>query len=93
MEGKPPPMKRFRVHLRPDRIDALRTLSKRRGTSMSELVREGVDRVLEGMPPEENPLSGIIGTFHSGLGDLSEKHDEVLPKMIHEENQGDTLVH
>jgi hypothetical protein len=81
-------MKRFQVYLRPDQIDVLRTLSKRRGTSMSELVREGVDRILEELPPEENPLLDIIGIFDSGVGDLSEIHDEALANIVREENQG-----
>jgi hypothetical protein len=82
-------MKRpLQVYLRSDQMDALRSLSKRRGESMAELVREGVDRILEELPPEENPLLDIIGIFDSGVGDLSEKHDEVLADMIREENQG-----
>ena len=80
-------MKRFQVYLRSDQIDALRSLSNRRGISMAQLVREGVDRILEEMSFEEKSLMGIIGTFHSGLGDLSEKHDEYLVKTIQEENQ------
>jgi hypothetical protein len=78
----------LQVYLRSDQMDALRSLSKRRGESMAELVREGVDRILEELPPEENPLLDIIGIFDSGVGDLSEKHDEVLADMIREENQG-----
>lgn len=81
--------KPLQVYLRSDQIDALRSLSDRRGESMAKLVREGVDRILEEVPPEENPLLDIIGIFDSGIGDLSEKHDEVLAEMIREENQGD----
>jgi hypothetical protein len=80
--------KPLQVYLRSDQMDALRSLSKRRGESMAELVREGVDKVLEEVPPEENPLLDIIGIFDSGMGDLSEKHDEFLVKMVQEENQG-----
>jgi len=80
--------KPLQIYLRSDQMDALRSLSKRRGESMAELVREGVDRILEEVPPEENPLLDIIGIFDSGVGDLAEKHDEFLAKMIQEENQG-----
>ena len=55
---------------------------------MAQLVREGIDRILEELPTEENPLLDIIGKFDSGLGDLSEKHDEFLTKTIQDENQG-----
>jgi hypothetical protein len=79
--------KPLQVYLRSDQLDALRVLSKRRGCSMAELVREGVDRILEEIPLEENPLLEIVGMFDSGVGDLSERHDEVLTDMIVEENQ------
>jgi hypothetical protein len=81
-------MNPFKVYLRSDKIDALKTLSKRRGTLMLEWVRMGMDRILEEKSFEENFLSGIISIFYSGLGDLSEKHDEFLAKTIREENQG-----
>ena len=80
--------KPLQVYLRANQLDALRSLSKRRGESMAELVREGVDKILEEVLPEENPLLEIIGIFDSGVGNLSEKHDEVLTNMIREENQG-----
>jgi hypothetical protein len=88
MAGKIP-KKRFQVYLRHDQIDALRSLSNHRGISMAQLVREGIDRILEELPTEENPLLDIIVKFDSGLGDLSEKHDEFLAKTIREENLGD----
>jgi len=47
------------------------------------LVRQGVDRVLEDVPAEEDSLWGIVGTFDSGLGDLAEKHDEYTAKLIY----------
>jgi hypothetical protein len=80
--------KPLQVYLRADQMDALRSLSERRGESMAELVREGVDKILKEVPLEEDPLLEIIGIFDSGVGDLSEKHDEVLARMIREENQG-----
>ena len=79
--------KPLQIYLRSDQMDALRSLSKRRGKSMAKLVREGVDRIFEEVPPEENPLLDIIGIFDSGVGDLAEKHDAFLAKMIREENQ------
>ena len=53
---------------------------------MAELIRQGVDHMLSDVPAEEDPLWDIIGTFDSGLGDLAEKHDEYLARLIHEEN-------
>lgn len=79
--------KPLQVYLRVDQLDALRALAKRRGESIAGLVREGVDRLLQDLPPEEDPLLEVVGLFDSGIGDLSEKHDEYLARMIEEENQ------
>lgn len=80
--------KPLQVYLRPQQLEPLRALAKRRGVPMSELVRQGVDRVLAEVPPEEDPLMDIIGMFDSGLGDLAEKHDEYLWKWQHEDDHG-----
>ena len=41
--------------------------------------------LLEGLPPEEDPLLDIIGLYDSGTGDLAENHDEHLVGMITKE--------
>ena len=79
-------MKPVQVYLRPEQIESLRAIAERRKVSMAELIRQGVDHMLSEVPAEEDPLWNIIGTFDSGLGDLSEKHDEYLARLIHEEN-------
>ncbi|MEA1977095.1 MAG: CopG family transcriptional regulator [Chloroflexota bacterium] len=79
--------KPLQVYLRADQLDALRALAKRRGESMAGLIRVGVDNLLQEVPPEEDPLLEVIGLFDSGIGDLSEKHDEYIAQMIEEENQ------
>jgi hypothetical protein len=80
--------KPLQVYLRTDQIDALRALAKRRGESMAGLIRLGVDKLLQEVPPEEDPLLEVVGIYDSGIGDLSEKHDEYIVQMIEEENQG-----
>jgi hypothetical protein len=80
--------KPLQVYLRTDQIDALRALAKRRGESMAGLIRIGVDKLLQEVPPEEDPLLEVVGIYDSGIGDLSEKHDEYIVQMIEEENQG-----
>jgi hypothetical protein len=52
---------------------------------MAALVRQGVDLLLEGLPPDEDPLLDIVGLFDSGRGDLAEKHDAILEELIGEE--------
>ena len=81
------PKKPIQVYLRADQLDKVRALARRRHLSMAEIVRQGVDRVLGEVPPEEDPLWELVGMIDSGLGDLSEKHDEYLTKWVLEENQ------
>jgi hypothetical protein len=54
---------------------------------MAGLIRLGVDKLLQEVPPEEDPLLEVVGIYDSGIGDLSEKHDEYIVQMIEEENQ------
>jgi len=77
--------KPIQVYLRPDQLECLRSLAVRRDVSIAELVREGVDRLLGDVPAEEDPLWDIVGIFDSGLGDLSEKHDEYIVRTVREE--------
>ena len=80
--------KPLQIYLRLDQVDALRALSRRKGESVAALVRRGVDRLLEEIPPEEDPLLEVVGLFDSGMGDLSEKHDQYIAQLIEEENRG-----
>jgi len=80
-------MKPIQVHLRPEQIESLRAIAERRKVSMAELIRQGIDRVLEDVPVEEDPLWNIIGIMDSGLNDLAENHDRYLAEMIIQENR------
>jgi len=80
--------KPLQIYLRAEQLDALRALSRRKGESVAALVRKGVDRLLEEIPAEEDPLLEVIGLYDSGLGDLSENHDQYLAQLIEEENRG-----
>ena len=79
-------MKRIQVYLRPEQIDSLRSVAGRRKVSIAELVRQGVDRIQADVPAEEDPLWHLIVASDSGLGDLADKHDEYIAKMIYAEN-------
>jgi hypothetical protein len=76
----------IQVYLRPEQLDALRGLAERRHVSIAALIRDGVDRILAEVPPEEDPLLEMIGMVKSGPSDLSEKHDEYLTRWILEDN-------
>lgn len=79
--------KPLQIYLRKDQLEALRALAQKRGVSLAELVRQGVDKLLAEVPPEEDPALEIMGLFHSGLGDLAEKHDEYITKWLREETR------
>jgi len=71
-------MKPIHVSLRQDQIEPLRAEAKRRGVSLAELVRQGVDHVLQEAPIEEDLLWKIVGIMDSGVSDLAENHDKYL---------------
>jgi hypothetical protein len=66
-------------------MSRLKVLATRRGTSLAELVREGVDAVLarhdsSADSSEERKQRALraVGLFRSGLGDLAEEHDRYV---------------
>ena len=73
------------VYLEQDKYEALKTLAETRHISLDELIREGVERLLDETPDEtpieEDPLWNIIGIGDSGLGDLAENHDKYLAEI------------
>lgn len=82
-------MVRTQVQLKEAQYRALKALAVRRGTSMAELIRQAVDRLLEtsgAVPPEERyrRVLDLIGRFHSGRSDISERHDEYLDEVYGE---------
>ena len=79
--------KPVQVYLRPEQLQALRALAQRRNVPVAELVRQGIDRLLAEIPPEEDPLWGVVGLFDSGLGDLAEQHDDYLARWTREDHR------
>jgi hypothetical protein len=78
--------KPLQIYLREDQLATLKTVAERRGESMAALIREGVDMLLDGLPPEEDPLLDIVGLYDSGSDDLAEKHDEHLVNIVMKES-------
>jgi hypothetical protein len=79
--------KPIQIYLREDQVEALKIIAERRDQSVAALVREGVDRLLDDLSPEEDPLLSIISLYDSGLGDLAEDHDEYLARFVKEEGE------
>lgn len=77
----------IQIQFRPEQLRALRHLAARREVAIAHLVRESVDRFLEEIPVEEDPLWDIVGMIEGGPKDLSEQHDKYLSEWIAEENR------
>ncbi len=68
----------LQVYLRQDQMDSLRVLAERQEVSLSELVRQSVDRLLLEIPVQDDPLWDVVNLGDSGLSDLAAEHDRYL---------------
>jgi len=72
-------MVRIQLHLTEHQDRGLRALARARRTSRAELIRRGIDLVLQEGSPEGDPLLELIGAAGpAGRTDVSEKHDDLL---------------
>jgi hypothetical protein len=77
-------VERTQISLEPEQADRLRRLARERGVSMAHLIRDAVDQAYGGAlaPASRAELASralsAVGTGHSGLGDVSERHDAYL---------------
>jgi hypothetical protein len=64
--------------------DGLRRIARRRGVSMSVVVRDAIDEILDrdDAAARWQRALAVIGTGRSGLPDIAEKHDEYLADAI-----------
>jgi hypothetical protein len=73
-------MLRTQVQLTDEQARWLRRVAQRQGISISEVVRQMVEKRMtaeEEMDPWER-ASALIGRYHSGLSDVSSRHDHYL---------------
>lgn len=80
-------MVRTIIQLEEAQRDELQKLAEARHVSMAELVRRGVDMVIEsetGKGREERKRRGLeaAGRFDSGLADVAERHDQYLASNL-----------
>lgn len=78
---------RTQVQLTERQIKSLRHISAQTGTSVAELVRQGIDQYLAGRrgpSPEERIERAIrvAGMFSSGASDVSADHDRRLAEAF-----------
>ena len=76
-------MIRTQVQLTEQQLLQLRKLAAERGLSISELVRNGVDTILDHAEREEHGdrvqrAIAAAGRFHSGRADVARRHDDYL---------------
>lgn len=68
------------VELSEEQSKALDELAEREGTSVDTLVEQVVEQILKAADRAEKweRARALIGRFHSGLHDVSERHDDYL---------------
>lgn len=71
---------RTQVQLSAEQAKALRAVAARRRVSLAELIRQGVDRVLEEDTRAEQyrRAAALLGRFHDEAADVAEHHDKYL---------------
>ncbi len=82
-------MIRTQIQLTESQMEQLKALARQRGVAVAALIREGADLVIRSsgaVDQEERKRRAIeaAGRFHSGLGDLAEKHDQYLAEALSE---------
>lgn len=73
-------MIRFQTYLEEKQARRLSALSKHLGISKAELIRQGIDLVLNNrIRADDDPLMELIGLAGTtGRSDVSEHHDDIL---------------
>jgi hypothetical protein len=82
-------MVRTQIQLTKAQAEALRRMSRARGCSQAELVRQGVDFIIAQDPAASSRdrrerAAAISGRFRSGRRDLSRRHDRHLAEALAE---------
>jgi predicted nuclease with RNAse H fold len=80
-------MVRTQIQLTKSQAERLKRLAASNGVSMAELVRQGVDRVLEAAPASTRGdtmrrAMRDFGAFRSGSSDLATRHDEAFAAAV-----------
>ncbi len=72
---------RTQISLTEEQMQRLRAEAKRRHVPIAAVVRDAVDRVVPSDPGDRRAqierFLAAAGRFHSGTGELPERHDEI----------------
>lgn len=76
-------MLRTQIQLTEEQAKALKEMASREGVSMAELVRRGVERILEESDRREQRQRALsmLGRYHGGAPDVSVNHDRYLDEI------------
>lgn len=72
-------MIRSQIQLTDEQVHQLKEIARREGVSVAEVIRQAVDRRIaneHGDPWKR--ATEAVGSFNSGLPDVSERHDDYL---------------
>jgi hypothetical protein len=78
-------MVRMQVQFTPEQAAGLRQRARRRGISISALVREAVDRELSRQLSQNEAWArfrSVVGSGHGGGGNVAADHDEYLDEAF-----------
>jgi len=80
-------MVRTQIQLTEQQSRGLKAVAARKGTSVAELIRQGIDGVLgqETAPPHDELLRRAIeaaGRFRSSSHDVASRHDDYLGEAL-----------
>lgn len=81
-------MVRTQIQLTEEQARSLKRLAAAKRVSMAQLIRQGVDTILQsdtGIDRDEKRRRAIAaaGRFRSGRSDISRKHDTYLAEALH----------
>jgi 16S rRNA U516 pseudouridylate synthase RsuA-like enzyme len=80
-----PPKRPIQVYLDEYHERALRRLAAEQGVPLSELIRRGIDLLLEQEPAARDPAMGVVSLGRSGVPDLATRHHDYLAEELAKE--------
>jgi hypothetical protein len=68
----------LQIYLDPGQEKIIGILAKESGKSRAAIIRSCISELIASLPPERDPVLGIINLGASGRDNIAEKHDEYL---------------